>query len=489
MKRGSSMIKYSIKLLKRRPIMNMIMFFLFACITLLIIFISSRFSSYFVITDAFKNICKSNCYMISIDDNYSIYIKDEITSAYNKSDNEKEKAEKSYKKGEISQEEYNDKITQINKTRKDELAKLDSMLSVDFSKIPYVSNKFATYATNITDNESESHLVYMLNKDYSDNIKFRLKSGKWLNDVKSNDEYINVVTTSKSTYKVGDILNYCYFNSKEGDNPIDDDTGKSLYKFRVLSNVKCRVVGIIDNSYYSDVKVSPDNDHLDFKSMLSYDDGVLYALYPDNIDIPLYKDLDASTDSDSTMVKLNDDLTTAQRDEFTKAATENKLRIHELKTQYDNTVSKENKEFRNDIVFIAMAFLIGIVCLVGMTALSMSMEVKTFSILRMCGMTFKQSLGASAIYIFTLIFFSSAFAYLCKIIIQIKKYISYVNDIKQYEGNTDEIEPLSNYIHFSSYEIICTIILIVLAFSTAMLIPYNLMKKNKILDNIKEDLD
>lgn len=468
--------KYGIKQIKRRPFMNLLILFQFVSSVLLILMVIVKINGYFVVSNTIKNICSENCYRITYDAKYQLELDDKVHKMVNEFYDKYEHYAQQYQNNEISKAEYEEKYLKPMRklSKKIEQENLNECFyPPDISLLPYIKETYYFKDGNIHTVNEMTSLAY-LNKEYIDKLNFRMEDGIWLSKVKNDDNnYINAVAFSGQGYRIGDVIDLYQTIPKKNNLQYKD----------IKTEYKCKIVGLIDYSYYRQIiehgTIENDN-YLSFDSILQLSTYSLIIEYDESK--PLFKDSNTSTQVFLEMSKLNDDITDEQLQEFFSVASKNKYKPIDMKAAYKNTYMRDKKNFQNDMIFLIMASLIAIVCLVGVSALSVSREIKTYSIYILCGMTKKQCIGINAVYISMLITTSAVIAILIKLALAFSKY---------YKMYTSAFN--NTYIKFSDFfiigkiEIITIIVLLVISFISAMIIPYITLKRLQVITNIKEN--
>lgn len=464
--------------------MNVLVIFQFAAIILLIYIIYEQSQDYFVATRTIKNVCTENCYYIKHDDAYSTELSDRQYEYTEQVHEQIESYQQKLNDGEITEEEFD----AISKTLWDECDKKIEEENLDYyddpidaELFPYVKEVYRFDYVNAFDAKEGGSWISMLSKSYADKLNIRMASGEWISQTKATDEYLGCVALTGSGYSVGDIIDLCSMEEE-----INED-GRYIFN-NIPLDFKAKIIGLIDAPYYDYAMKhgSLTDRYLDIALFLPLNDSSLYAVYnPD--DPKLSSDL---TDGERycQMVTLDDNITEEQRSEFLSAVTDKKYEAINMKTTYENTYARDKKDFMNDIVFLSVAAGIAIVCLIGTSALTVSKELKTYSIYCLCGMTKKQCVGINAVYIGISIIISSLIAFGIKLTMSYLEYMNVYNMVSMYDSPRDA----ADYIKFSSYfsfginEIILTFVLLVVAFASAMVIPYITLQKLQPVQILKE---
>lgn len=473
-------LKYALKQLKKRPFMTILILFQFAAITILISMIISKMQGYFVTSNLVKKVCTKNSYKVNYDVNYSVEIDDRTYELIDEMNKELEPYEKKMDNGEITEEEYYKMQRKLNK-KYDKIMEDEGLYEcdkpIDTSDLPYVQKNYIDYSSNIIINEDNKTNADVISSDLCDDLDFKMKEGCWLTDAKQTDGYINIVGFTGGNYNVGDVVDiYIYKENKTHD------------IYNVKTSLKGRIVGLIDYSYYKKTLEKSSGGYTDFvgfDDFLSASDSDFVFIEYTNI---LSKNKDMWFEPFYTSVKLKDNITDTERKEFFAKATEKKYQCDTLYKAYENSYSRDMKKFKNDLIFLVIASLIAIISLIGMSALSVSKEIKTYSIFCLNGMTRKQCIGINAVYVCILVFISTIIAFL------IKLGYSYIEYQKYLESSSDRIakigeaakESFSKYFSVDSAQIMAVIILFCIACLSAMVIPYITLKKLNIIQNIKE---
>lgn len=465
--------KYAVKQLKRRPFMTILILFQFAVITLLISMILTKISSYFVTSNLIKKICEGDSYYIQYDISYSIEKDDRAGELSNAFDAEFQPYLDKLNNQEITQEELEKKYKELDK-KYDKIRKEENLdecsAPPDISKLPYVGKIYAYYDSTLT--YTPDDLITLLSTDYTNDLNFKMQSGNWLSDAEQTDDYLNLVAFSSSNYNIGDVI----------DVSMGDVDGA----------IKGKIVGLADYSYYKEIcehgSFETDN-YLSLDNMLQFNSATIFAEYSPDFFEEKAKKYFFFLEPFSQSVKLKDNITQEEKDEFFSAATSNKYECVDLKKAYQNTYIRDKKNFQNDIIFLITASLIAIISLIGMTALSVSKEIKTYSIYCLNGMTRKQCIGINAVVISLLVIISTLIAFIVKFSYSYWCYIKRYIDLAAFysKEHAKAVVKFSNYFSIGTSEAVAVIILLCIAFISAMIIPYFTLKRLDIIQNIKEN--
>ncbi|NLZ46416.1 MAG: ABC transporter permease, partial [Clostridiales bacterium] len=257
------------------------------------------------------------------------------------------------------------------------------------------------------------------------------------------------------------------------------------------SNVKGKIVGIMDylcyEGYYDNSQGLPD-EYLTMSTILPmFKPCTLLAEYPTNKDHLVFSNKDIEIREDIQMVKLDEDISDENRKDFFLELTSKKYQAFETKEQYQHTYQREKKELQNNIVLIGISSLTAIICLVGITTLSVSKEIKTYSIYCLCGMTRKQCIGINAVYTFFLILIPSIIALIVRFLYSLFKWYQATSLFQEYYTDrlTDRYVSFSHYFSFKTSEIIAIGILFIVSLISAMIIPYFTLKKLQLTESLK----
>lgn len=474
--------KYAVKQRKRRPLATILIIFQFAAITLLIGMILEKASGYFVTSNLIKEVCKGDSYFLQYDISYAMELSDRLFELNNQSTEELQPYADKLDNGEITQEEYDSIFSELSE-KKDKIIEeenLDEYLDpLDISDLPHIRKKYTYYYSNLIYDDND--YINFLSTDYCNDLNFRMKEGRWLSEAEQSDDYINLVVFSGNGYKVGDVINIkLETHSSKGDISASD------------IDLKGKIVGLIDYSYYRNVmeRTSVEsNDYLSLDSMLRWQSYHAYAEYSPDLVQSVTQKYEVYFTPEIQSVKLKEDITEEEKDEFFSAATSKKYQYTDLNKSYQNTYIRDKKDFQNDMVFLTIASLIAVISLIGMSALSVSKEIKTYSIYCLNGMTRKQCIGINAVYICLLVIISVCIAFAVKFIYGYLNYFKMYTDISAFrsEAVAKEFVRLSDYFSIGWTEAVAVIILLCVSFISAMIIPYITLKKLDIIQNIKEN--
>ncbi|GAB5082903.1 hypothetical protein Osc1_20790 [Hominimerdicola sp. 21CYCFAH17_S] len=476
-------LKYAFKQLRRYPFATILIIFQYAAITLLIGMILTKVNSYFVTSNLIKEVCRGDSYYLQYDVSYAMELDERLFDLSNELDKKLQPYADKLDNGEITQDEYDNVHSELteknNKIIEEE--NLDECFDpIDISDLPYVEENYAFYYTSLI---CGNDYIKCLSSDYCSGLNFRMKEGRWLSEAKKSDDYINLVMFSGNEYgyKVGDIID------------IKLETHISKGNMDIINlDLKGKIVGLIDYSHYKEVmdhRSFESSDYLSLDDLLPINSYYVFAEYsPD-----LFKSISKKYVFDPGMftqsVKLKENITEEEKAEFFSAATSKKYQYTDLNQAYQNTYIRDKKNLQNDMVFLTIAALIAVISLIGMSALSVSKEIKTYSIYCLNGMTRKQCIGINAAYISLLVLISVCIAFAVKFIYGYLNYFKMYTDISNYrtEAVAKESVLLRDYFSIGSAEASAVIILLCVAFLSAMIIPYITLKKLDIIQNIKEN--
>ncbi|WP_164489131.1 ABC transporter permease [Ruminococcus sp. Marseille-P6503] len=476
-------LKYAAKQLKRRPLATILVIFQFAVTTLLIGMILEKASGYFVTSSLIKDVCLGDSYYLQYDISYQVELDDRLFELSCEFDEELQPYADKLDNGEITREEYDSVLAELNE-KYDKIREEENLNEcfdpIDVSDLPYVEKNYAFYYTNLI---CGNDYIKCLSSDYCSGLNFKMKEGRWLSEAKKSDDYINLVMFSGNEYgyKVGDVV----------DIKLETYISKGNMGIANL-DLKGKIVGLIDYSHYKEVVEHgsfESSDYLSLDDLLPIKSYDVFAEYSPDLFKSISEKYVFEPDRFAQSVKLKENITEEEKNEFFSAATSKKYQYTDLNQAYQNTYIRDKKNMRNDMVFLTIASLIAIVSLIGISALSVSKEIKTYSIYCLNGMTRKQCIGINAAYISLLALISVCIAFAVKFIYGYLNYFKMYTDISAFrsEAVAKETVRLSYYFSVGSTEAAAVIILLCVAFASAMIIPYITLKKLDIIQNIKEN--
>lgn len=459
--------------------------------------IVNKLESYFESTNTLKNICTDKSYQITYDSAYSSSIQDKADKLSDKASDDSDKINEEYNQKKISKNKYEKEIKLINDKLEKELSdkQFDCIyIKPNLSVLPYIESVYSVTSGAIplvadeNNTEINNYSIDFLSEEYVNNLSFKMKSGKWLSDVKSSNDYIDVVATSESGLNVGDIITL-----KSGNY---DGSEESIKK---LKEAKAKVVGIIDYSLYKNTYESYENDnnYIQFNQIFNLNSDNLISKYPSGKATGEFSKIYFNTSEYLTnnrdIVKLKDNITQAQLNDFLKTATGHKYRVENMKKVYENTYAKDLKNFMNDIVFLSMSGLISVFSLIGIAALSVSNELKTYSVYCICGMTRKQCIGINALYLSIMTISSAVIVILAKLSTAFYSYTKHIDDVTSFAkknsiSKTELIKSISmwDYFDVTKNDMLFIFLLLIISILASMIIPYKTLKRFQPITILKE---
>ena len=478
--------KLALYQLKKRPFVNLVVICQFVIAIYLICLIAARLPTYFTGTRIIGGACKGESYYIYADFGYEEYISDKQMEIYDKYDEPFEALREKLENNKISEEEFNTARKEMYDEEQKELSEYQ-YVNINPRALPHIQKDSYVGYSNFKD-PKYGNRIYLISKDLSDSIKFNMKSGKWLSNVKSSNEYINMVAFKASNYSVGDIvdLQYTYLE-------YDEELGH--YHEVKKPVAKGKIVGVINDNYNIDMGWSRGNTDngvtASLEDFLDDDCNALITVYePSN---ELYDGLELAEYLNTNHIfTLKDNATEEQINEFKKACTENHYSFYSVKNSYDYTYLKEKESFRNDIIFLISASLLSIVALIGISALGVSREVKNYSIYYLNGMSWKGCMKINIVFMSIIIAVSTVISALIKLYYAVQEYLNALEIEKESIRIMREMEiefvsriKLSNYFYYSKGEIIAMLIVVTVAFVSSLIIPYITFKKNTPVSILK----
>ncbi len=488
--------RYSLKQLFRRPFINALVLLQLIAVMILSSFMAKQLSTYFTATKTLKNIIGSDCYKISISREYSDWFSKKREEINKKYDPITEELSEKFNSGQIDMKTFeklsDEKIT-YNKERDYKEAGVDfdaENTEIDLSGIPHIKNVFSINDINVSVSDKVGgESIRYISEDYADNINWKMLSGKWLSDADISDDEVAIVAYNIPGEYVGHTIDLYTEKHIPGKGP---EYNKAC---------KGKVVGIIDHRYYADYE---NLNHLGFNQLdlgellTAGTDTLYYAVDNEKNRKLMSNGGELSTKMDWVIVRLDEGLSDAQREEFLSKLGEKYLTAVDMKQEYDNTYNLDLKKFKNDIVFLILAFMIALVSIIAVSVLNTSREMKTYAIYCLSGMTAKDCVKINAIYSFIMLVSSFIVSFIIRIIIHIPAYLQELKEIDAakermanygYEIIGDQYERTTSFFkdfNFSYMHLIIIAVLFLTAFICSMLVPYRSLRKMDIIKEIKQ---
>ena len=259
---------------------------------------------------------------------------------------------------------------------------------------------------------------------------------------------------------------------------------------------KGRIIGIIyknvnEENYGNSIQR---NDMLSVDEILSFQETDFFAVYPEDSEF-LKSDELFECETGTIMVTLKDDLTNDERKEFLSTVAKEHYTADSLKEFYDRTYNHDLKLFKNDIVFLTLAFMIAVVAIIGVSVLNIAKERRPYSIYCLYGMTTKDCTLINAIYTMMILLVSGTISLIVK---AVSAYREYADDFEIYERVRREFEAeglpfinktikYSDYFRLQPSYIWLLAGLFVVSFICSMIVPYLSLKKLDIVSEIKQE--
>lgn len=459
--------KYAVKQVMRRPVFNLIVVFLYVSVIILVTMAAARLDSYFVVSNTIKNVCSHDCYKIKWDTDYELTNDDKIFEISNKYGDLREPLMEQFNNNEISEAEYNRQLAELHEQQMKELEEAgvdqDCSSSPDITALPHVDKKYTFYNSSIL---TSTYSVDFISKDFCEDLNITMYSGEWFSWAEDDPECLELIAFSNSAYNVGDEVDLYIENNIQDRRPV---------------NYKGKIIGLIDYSEYSPVFENASfetDDFVSFDDTLPLKDDNLLAVYSE--DDPLMKE--APILEFCSMIKLSPDISDENREEFLSAAAAHNYNAVDMKEAYENTYIRDKKRFNNDVIFLSLAFMIAAVSIVGISALNVSKEIKTYSTYCLFGMTTSQCIIINAIYSVLMLGTAFILSIIAILAAAYVRYISYVNLM----ASTQIIDPY-HYLNISYKSVAVTVLLMIVSFFASMIIPVYSLRKMQIVETIKKD--
>lgn len=482
-------IRYAIKQICKRPFINAIVVCQFTAVIMLSALMIQKLNTYFLASGMIKEICDENSYRLEINKDYSRWYVDETARISEKYDEISDELNEKLNSGEIDDDTF-EKIwkEQITEPKKKELSEAgldDEVTVVDTGKLPYIKKEYVEYWCNIgiKTGGSSYESVNLLSRSYAEDLNIKTVYGKWLNEEDPDDEYIDLVACSDMGHSIGDIVDLKITNGDLLD-PVEHDLCKG------------RIIGIIyknvnEENYGKSVQR---NDMLSVDEILSFQGTDFFAVYPEDDQRLKTNDM-FELEKGSIIVTLKEDLSDDERKEFLSTAAKEHYTADSLKEFYDRTYNHDLKLFKNDIVFLTLAFMIAVVAIIGVSVLNIAKERRPYSIYCLYGMTTKDCTLINAIYTMMILLVSGTISLIVK---AVSAYREYADDFEIYERIRSEFEAegipfINKTIKFSDYfrlqpsYLWLLTGLFVVSFICSMIVPYLSLKKLDIVSEIKQE--
>ena len=482
-------IRYAIKQIFKRPFINAIVVCQFTAVIMLSALMIQKLNTYFLASSMIKDICDKNSYRIEINSDYSRWYSEkyvEIDGKYQEIDDRLcfqmdsgEIDEQTYKKL------YNEQIKEPKKKECSQAGLDDEVTTIDTDRLPYINKEYIEYWCNIGVKTGEAGYdsVNLLSRSYAEDLNIKTAYGKWLDEEDPDDEYIDLVACSDMGHSVGDIVDLKITNQDLQD-PLEYDYCKG------------KIIGIVyKNANEGDYGTTVQrNDMFSVDEILSFQGTDFFAVYPED-DQRLKNNDMFELEKGSIIVTLKEDLTDDERKEFLSTAAKEHYTADSLKEFYDRTYNHDLKLFKNDIVFLTLAFLTAVVALIGVSVLNVAKERRTYSIYCLYGMTTKDCTLINAIYTMMILLASGSISLIVKVV---SAYREYADDFEIYERVRREFEAeglpfinktikYSDYFRLQPSYIWLLAGLFVVSFICSMIVPYLSLKKLDIVSEIKQE--
>lgn len=481
--------KTVLKQIKRRPAANLLAICQFALSLFFISLVVCNISGYFTVTRIYKNCCSENSFYVSEDINYSEYIMDKQYEIYESYEEMFSLMQDDFELGNITEEELEAQRVKIHQEETEELAKYD-FTEVNIEQLPFVQSDlyFSELGKLQSDSETE---IKIMSRDFAEKINLNMKSGKKLSEIHNSEDKVMLAAFNGSGYKIGDTVKLYYSEIAY------DENGFSYEK--KSDAPEGVIVGIIDEQFAPSLNISTsvnreDSDEFDIDNLL---DGKneLPLITVTSEGEPLYEKIDPVSSESGHIVILNDDLTSEELEEFKTACNNNHLSYISLNASYISKKNAEYRSFRNNIVLLSAAVLISIIGLLGVTALSVTEDLRTYGIYYILGMTKKKCILVNALYIAVTLGAAtiiSAVIKFCTSLIEYLKYKELVDKFNaiissaDYTGSSYQRVSIRDYFYYSKAEISVIGIVLLLTFVTSIIIPYIYLRKMQPVEIFRE---
>lgn len=462
-------LKYAIKQINRRPLMNLIVIIQFVAVIILISATISRLNSYFVVSETIEEICSENSYKINWDNEYSNNAEDILYDLSEKFNQQREEIQVQFENGKISESEYQDKLNMISSDKEKAIsdAGLENVLysSPDISLLPYVKKRYTYYNSNAYIGDDMD--IGFVSEDMSQALDIKLSSGSWFTDTLAEDEdpTLKLITTDVCGYNTGDIVDvyiYSYNGTKE-------------YTEKYC---KGRIVGLIDYDKYKETVENAkfeSNDYISFDDVFPIDSEMVLAVFDKD-------ETDFSCEIVSDIVRLNEGLSDKERSEFHKTVAQNKYYALDMTKVYRNTYNRDRKNFSNDLVFIVLSFMIAAISLVSVCVLNISTSTRAFAVYRMCGLSTDKLMILNCIYTLIILLISLCIAISGIFISAVRRYHMVMSAVER-EINI----PFSHFLSFGISEIIIVLIFLTVSFIISEAISYKLLNKKDTISDLRNE--
>lgn len=476
---GVMHIRYAVKQMLKRPIINAIVVCQFTAVLILSALMIQQLGTYFLASNMIKDICTENSYKMEVNKDYSRWYNDAYDKISQKYNEIIDRLNYMLGNNEIDEqafeEMYKKQVTDPMRKEASQAGLDDEVYLVDTNKLPYIKNDYVVYGCNIcvSSDTSTFENVSLLSRSYANSLNIKPIDGRWLKEEDTDDEYIDLVACSDKQHRVGDIVDLQTVNYTE-------QSEKDL--------CKGRIIGIIYNSSNEEdyTKSTSRNDVLSIDDILDFQGVDYYAVYPED-DAVLKSNGEFECEKIHNIVMLNDDITESERREFLSTAAKEHYTANNLKVIYDNTYNMDLKKFKNDIMFLSLAFLIAIVSIVGVSVLNVARERRTYSIYCLSGMTTRDCTLINSIYTLMILFSSCIIAIIVKIVTAYNQYKHMLEVYEQTDIDIDKYVRFEDYFKFQSSYIWLIIGLFAVSFVCSMIVPYFSLKKLDIISEIKQN--
>lgn len=468
---------------KRRPVASLLAVCQFTLSLYFISLVVFNISGYFTVTRIYKNCCGENSFYVNNDANYSKYITDKQDEIYETYDEMYSELQSEFELGNITEEEFEAQRVEINKEESEKLAEFD-FPELDVEKLPFVKNDL--YFSDATKLQSDSKTkLAVMSRDFAEKINYNMKSGKKLSEMKNSEDSVMLAAFNGSAYKIGDTVKLYYSEVAYDENGFPYEK-----KSEAPDGI---IVGIIDEQLAPSLNVSSslnreDSDKFDIEELLDGKNEFPFITVTAEGE-PLYENILYSESGYGHIVILKDDISPEKIEEFKTACNDNHLSYVSL---YDSYLSKKNAEyrsFRNNVVLLAAAVLISMIGLLGITALSVTEDMRIYGIYYIFGMTKKKCVAANALYIAFTLGAAAVFSAVIKFCTSLNRYMQQkelVDEINAMVGADYMKISLWDYFYYSKSEIAVVGIVLLLAFVTSMIIPYLSLRKMQPVEILRE---